>query len=128
MHSFSHAQECTTDGAINVPGLYYSVVRLNETTRQNSCFEVCVRDGNWTGICPKSLFVGMNRLANSSCAMRNYTTQVDSYDKNGLCPLVPMLWRVYKKPGLCDCDCGCCKRSGGNDSRHCCGGSQCDCC
>ena len=82
MHSFSHAQECTTDGAINVPGLYYSVVRLNETTRQNSCFEVCVRDGNWTGICPKSLFVGMNRLANSSCAMRNYTTQVDSYDKN----------------------------------------------
>lgn len=81
------------------------------------------------GLCPHKLFVELNDLKEASCQTRNYTVFEDSTYHTPMCDVIQKLfYRMYKKPGMCDCDCGCCRRSGGADTRHCCGGSMCGCC
>jgi hypothetical protein len=102
-------EACTTDGAFNVPGHIYSHKKLrvdvNGTVHPGwpwqgvtVCSDACIRDANWTGICPQSLFITTLGLVNQSCQDRGYTDLIDSFSKTVACdPLFNVFFRVYKR-------------------------------
>merc|ERR1712046_303576 len=56
---------CTTDGSINVPGKWYRA--LTTYNGSHVCEDACIRNGNWTGVCPKKFFLQAQGFSEGTC-------------------------------------------------------------
>jgi len=95
-------QACTTDGAINVPGVQYSAIKRywNGTT---TCEETCIPTEG-VGMCSKGFYVWQNSLLDMACSDRNYTQEIDTQFKSTICnaEVFRQFYRIYsmKQPVL----------------------------
>merc|ERR1719473_1865540 len=98
--SLSHKQECTTDGAVNVPGIVYSSLKRNWTLSGiiTTCHETCVGDKG-VGLCPKGVYGALAGLTAMTCNERNYTQIVTSKYEPTICnaELFEQFYRIYSK-------------------------------
>merc|ERR1712178_264202 len=61
---------CETDGSVQLPGTYWSYLHSYPTNFTTRCFDTCIPvKGNWTGVCPKKLFIKVTGLTETSSAI-----------------------------------------------------------
>merc|ERR1711924_36825 len=77
---------CETDGSVQLPGTYWSYVHSYPTNFTTRCFDTCIPvKGNWTGVCPKKLFIKVTGLKETGCEQRKYTKIVGSSYRLSAC-------------------------------------------
>merc|ERR1711871_1701226 len=95
--SVSHqTQDCTTDGAFNVPGIVYSSVKTNIFNGSSPCAETCIGKKG-VGMCSQGVYGALAGLTNMTCAERNYTEIITTEYRGTICNggIFQQFYRVY---------------------------------